>query len=535
MEIKTYHEGPSLTRYPGASYNAAMFSKKNNTTGSSSDDTVKLRPLLGIRPGVYLTVLYALIIGVILFFILLYPGIKEPGGQLSVTSEPQGAAVRVDGVYRGTTPTGFFVSRGSHSVDLVMPGFVDLHKSITMGSRIFASRFFPARQQLSLTLTTEDPLGALVLGAQEFERWSFTGEPSETYQFPLVLSEAAYRLGPALRDPATQTQVDQLTKAAVRFANNGTSLRDLSRAKFYLDSAGLAPSPLSALRSLRNTISYLSENPGTALWLETALPKDISQVLLNSDWYHNQVKTATEIGQTVQVVPASVSSGETVSLGGLTFRSVSGGTMTVGGTYPQQVTLTPFKIAETEVSEASWKIFVAENPEWAAERRDELVQKGLVNSEYLLPTEDPKYPAGTVPGVSWYAAQAFCQWLTTKLPAQLRAYEVRLPTEFQWEWAAAQGGFDKTENLILKNIKGGLWEWCADPFAPLSFLSADKAAQEKIGSPERTVKGGSWANDLSSINLTTRGSLPPNSCSVFVGFRPIIALKNVSAAEGSRR
>jgi len=143
-----------------------------------------------------------------------------------------------------------------------------------------------------------------------------------------------------------------------------------------------------------------------------------------------------------------------------------------------------------------------------------LVQKGLVNSEYLLPSENPKFPSGTVAGVSWYAAQAFCQWLTTKLPAQLGAYEVRLPTESQWEWAASQGGFDKTGNSILKNIKGGLWEWCADPFAPLPFLPADRDTQEKIGSPERTVKGGSWVNDLSSITITTRGSLPPNSCSI---------------------
>lgn len=524
-----------MTRYPGASYNAAMFDKKNTTTGSSPDDTVKLRPLLGIRPGVYLTILYALMVGVILFFILLYPGMSKPGGLLSVTSEPQGAAVRVDGVYRGTTPTTFFLPRGSHGVDLVLPGFVDLHKSITMGSRTFASRFFPARQQLMGTLTAQDPAGAFLLGAQEFTRWSFTGEPSETYQFPLVLSDAAYRMGPYLRDPAVQAPVDRLIRGAVRFANNGTSLRDLGRAKFYVDAAGLAPSPLSALKTLRDTLSYLSENPGTALWLETALPKDTAQVLLNSDWYHAQVKAATEIGQGVHPSPRSSTGGERVSLGSLTFISLDGPSMTVGGTYPQRVTLLPFKIAETEVSEAAWRAFVTENPQWAAERRDELVQKGLVNSEYLLPTEDPKFPSGTVPGVSWYAAQAFCQWLTTKLPAQLRAYEVRLPTESEWEWAASQGGFDTTGNSVLKNIKGGLWEWCADPFAPLPFLSADGDVIEKIGSPERTVKGGSWANDLSSITITSRGSLPPNSCSVFVGFRPILSLKSTPAAEGNSR
>jgi hypothetical protein len=44
----------------------------------------------------------------------------------------------------------------------------------------------------------------------------------------------------------------------------------------------------------------------------------------------------------------------------------------------------------------------------------------------------------------------------------------------------------------------------------------------KIGSVRRPVKGGSFANDASLITASTRGSLSPESCSVFTGFRPVL-------------
>jgi formylglycine-generating enzyme required for sulfatase activity len=167
-----------------------------------------------------------------------------------------------------------------------------------------------------------------------------------------------------------------------------------------------------------------------------------------------------------------------------------------------------------------------------------LTEQGLVNSEYLVdfdmnfPTAVGRADAG-INTVSWHAANAFCQWLTGKLPASFSGWEVRLPTEAEWEYAAKSAQKWGGRGGIL-GMEGGAWEWCADPYSPLPFIAAPPEAIAAVGSPERPVRGGSWLNAAVSINAETRAFLPPAVCSPFVSFRPIIAPRVSRATPVSR-
>jgi hypothetical protein len=54
------------------------------------EDVVRLKPFLGIKPGIYLAIIYSAILLVILFFVLLYSGISNPGAVFVVKTEPHG-------------------------------------------------------------------------------------------------------------------------------------------------------------------------------------------------------------------------------------------------------------------------------------------------------------------------------------------------------------------------------------------------------------------------------------------------------------
>ena len=440
-----------------------------------TDDQVKLKPFLGVRPGVWLTGIYLIVFLTAFFILLVYPGIKNPGAILSIKTEPAGAAIRVNGVYMGTSGSNekIFVSKGQNTIEAVLPGFESQSAVHEIPGRILGSLFFPLRYPVEFKLKTNDPANAFAQSAAEFAAWTFGGEPTSVWQIPLSLSEGAYRVGPEY-DPASK----EILNAASRFTVTRAALRDLVRANFLLDNGGISPSPASIADSVSDILRFLSENSGSAAWLSDLLPPESAAVVRNSDWYK---KSAIITNVTGWQYSSEVKRSE---IAGLSF-----------------INIDRFMISENPVQRSLYETFLNENPRFNEEEQNEIFPHVM-------------YERDEITGVTWFAAQAFCLWLTKNLPVSMADMEVRLPTEDEWEYAAA------LEDGII-NLKNTGWEWCLDPFVPLPFISASPKAVQVIGSPERTLR-----RKQSSSNVETRASLPPDFSSPYVTFRLVIAERN---------
>jgi len=200
----------------------------------------------------------------------------------------------------------------------------------------------------------------------------------------------------------------------------------------------------------------------------------------------------------------------------------------------------PFKLAKYPISYAQFQVFTDAkdgfyNPAW----RDGLA----VKADHWQQPGEQQWRIDNHPceNVSWYHAVAFCRWLTNRV-----GYEVRLSTEWEWQWAA-QGpdgreypwgnAFDPARcNFKSKgttpvdkypqgaspfealDMTGNVWEWCLNTSDPAGNTSIS-------GNENRALRGGSWRNSDSNIlRATARDWGLPTNMYGNRGFRCALSL-----------
>ncbi|MBN1836666.1 MAG: SUMF1/EgtB/PvdO family nonheme iron enzyme [Spirochaetales bacterium] len=178
-----------------------------------------------------------------------------------------------------------------------------------------------------------------------------------------------------------------------------------------------------------------------------------------------------------------------------------------------------------------------------------------------------------VVGVSWYEAVAFCNWLSEKQSlvaaydasgrADLTASGYRLPTEVEWEYAAAKGASGLPERLYaigdvwdgskivcsvdpessaapavvgsrspggdtpqgLVDMNGNVWEWLSDNYQNVSSISAGTDTYHFLNDDATTTfleRGGGWYNIHTFYFCCSYRTIPgpqPQYRSTSVGFR----------------
>jgi len=112
---------------------------------------------------------------------------------------------------------------------------------------------------------------------------------------------------------------------------------------------------------------------------------------------------------------------------------------------PRAIPIPAFKLSAYPITVAQFRPFVEAPDGWTSDEwwtKAGSQDRGGKKEPYYW--DDPQWHIENHPvvGVTWYAAVAYCRWLTAKLRAsdlQLKHALVRLPTEAEWEWAARGG------------------------------------------------------------------------------------------------
>ncbi|MCX7025407.1 MAG: SUMF1/EgtB/PvdO family nonheme iron enzyme [Spirochaetes bacterium] len=510
-----------------------MAEEKHITQEDIDRAEVHLRPLAGIPPGTWVMVVFGFLVAAILFALIVLPGLAGYGTLASFSSDPSGAAVAVDGSYRASTPCEIFLPAGNHGLEVAYPRFTSKKWTENHGGRLLFSLFLPKRSSVEAELVLADPSGLLADAQAEFASWSLVGKPSPSYQFPMVLSDAAAArfADPAIQAPPTRER-RMFLYAAARNALYPESARDALRAGALLYSWGASASPAGALAVADGLLDAVGVEPGVLSVLERSLPADKAAELRAMPLYSRTPRLSpNDAIRSGPVFPA-------LAIGGVRFIAVPAGehTFAPDGALTATLSVDGFGIAATETTRDQYSRFIKANPAWAPVGADSLRKAGLVDKGYLAGWNEPG-AAGSLPvtGVSRAAALAYCAWLSGSAPA---GYRVALPSEIQWEYAAVKGsasagvfaasgskgpspaGSAGVDKLGIADLPGNVWEWCDDPFTHFPTVGAEAAGA--FPAAEFVVRGGSWANPKGSVGVRDRGSFPAGFCSPFLGFRAVL-------------
>jgi formylglycine-generating enzyme required for sulfatase activity len=218
---------------------------------------------------------------------------------------------------------------------------------------------------------------------------------------------------------------------------------------------------------------------------------------------------------------------------------VGAGEVTLQTRAKEQFTFTvdAFEMARYPVTWRQYRAFIDSpdgfrNPRW---------WQGLAaDDDHRAHPGDPKWAFDSHPviEVSWYDAMAFCRWLTERL-----GEPVRLPTEWEWQWAATReggvgypwpgdwdpgransgvSGIGRTVAVGLypagrsawglDDLSGNVWEWCLNEHrAPMRT--------DPSGSGARVLRGGSWSLGAGGLRVAARDDDLPDLRFGFIGLR----------------
>jgi formylglycine-generating enzyme required for sulfatase activity len=193
-------------------------------------------------------------------------------------------------------------------------------------------------------------------------------------------------------------------------------------------------------------------------------------------------------------------------------------------TPPHTVTIDHFWIDQFEVTNAQFVAYLNEFGNWREGggavirfgRSYCRIQEG--DGDYWVTEDAASHP---VVMVSWYGAEAYCQWVRGRLPTEAEwEYAGRGPEAYTYPWGndpptleltrfnsgstVSVGGYpDGVSWCGAYDMAGNVWEWTADWFGRYPTWLQENPTGPATGTI-RVLRGGGWHSPWQQIRLTFR-------------------------------
>ena len=471
--------------------------------------------------------------------------LKPAFGSVSVSSQPQGAKVFLDGEDTGkVTPcTIGEIASGRCGIRLQLKDYAPASQSVTVTEGMTASVNVTLEARFAHVTINSLPGAAIKVNGAEVGSGSYSNNMAEGI-YDIEASLAGHR-------PVTK-QIEVIVGVPQTIELRPTPIYGMldvnsnpMGANITINGKSYGDTPTSIENLLVGDYDVVLTKPGYAsvsqrVTVSENASASVDVKMQKGEMKNSQIDESALSVSAINLTPnwsASVTPSQRAVLEKLIANmvKVEGSTFTMGATPEQgndayeyerpahQVTLSDYYIGRYEVTQKEWQAVMGDNP-----------------SKFYGDNLPVDY-------VSWNDCQDFINKLN-----QLTGLKFRLPTEAEWEFAARGGkqskgykysgsdnigvvawytgnsggkthqvGTKEPNELGIYDMSGNVWEWCGDWYGSYSSSAQTNPTGPSSGSG-RVLRGGSWFYYARNCRVSYRGSINPSYRDYFIGFRVVL-------------
>ena len=455
--------------------------------------------------------------------------LKPAFGSVSVSSQPQGAKVFLDGEDTGkVTPcTIGEIASGRCDIRLQLKDYAPASQSVTVTEGMTASVNVTLEARFAHVTINSLPGAAIKVNGAEVGSGSYSNNMAEGI-YDIEASLAGHR-------PVTK-QIEVIVGVPQTIELRPTPIYGMldvnsnpMGANITINGKSYGDTPTSIENLLVGDYDVVLTKPGYAsvsqrVTVSENASASVDVKMQKGEMKNSQIDESALSVSAINLTPnwsASVTPSQRAVLEKLIANmvKVEGSTFTMGATPEQgndayeyerpahQVTLSDYYIGRYEVTQKEWQAVMGDNP-----------------SKFYGDNLPVDY-------VSWNGCQDFINKLN-----QLTGLKFRLPTEAEWEFAARGGkqskgykysgsdnigvvawytgnsggkthqvGTKEPNELGIYDMSGNVGEWCGDWYGRYSSSAQTNPTGPSSGSG-RVLRGGSWSDDAGYCRVSGRGN-----------------------------
>ena len=471
--------------------------------------------------------------------------LKPAFGSVSVSSQPQGAKVFLDGEDTGkVTPcTIGEIASGRCDIRLQLKDYAPASQSVTVTDGMTASVNVTLEARFAHVTINSLPGAAIKVNGAEVGSGSYSNNMAEGI-YDIEASLAGHR-------PVTK-QIEVIVGVPQTIELRPTPIYGMldvnsnpMGANITINGKSYGDTPTSIENLLVGDYDVVLTKPGYAsvsqrVTVSENASASVDVKMQKGEMKNSQIDESALSVSAINLTPnwsASVTPSQRAVLEKLIANmvKVEGSTFTMGATPEQgndayeyerpahQVTLSDYYIGRYEVTQKEWQAVMGDNP-----------------SKFYGDNLPVDY-------VSWNDCQDFINKLN-----QLTGLKFRLPTEAEWEFAARGGkqskgykysGSDNAKNIAwyeknsgskphqvgtkepnelgIYDMSGNVGEWCGDWYGRYSSSAQTNPTGPSSGS-YRVLRGGGWSRDAGYCRVSDRSLINPSIRGNFSGFRVVL-------------